>query len=181
MTTVGSVEVRQRQGMDEVFLLLFVHKKKGLTLLRCGFFFFCHALFELFGRQADDILVLMGVEIVPLGRDFFEDCAAGQDIGLPGLLCGFEGLEFRHHFAGKQVEAVADGGVAGFAGLVEQDDLIDMGIGEHAQLFANGVRRSDQAVAQSGLGFFGVAPGLVFAPHLCTSTPMDASTVMAYA
>ena len=30
MTTVAGVGARQRQGMDEVFLLLFVHKKKAL-------------------------------------------------------------------------------------------------------------------------------------------------------
>ena len=47
---------------------------------------------------------------------------------LPLLMRGFHRLEFRHHLLGEQFEAGADVLVAVLAGLVEQDDLVDVAL-----------------------------------------------------
>jgi len=36
-------------------------------------------------------------------------------------------VEFRHHLAGEEFEALADVRMGVFAGLVQEDDLVDVG------------------------------------------------------
>jgi hypothetical protein len=54
--------------------------------------------------------------------------------------------EFRQHFRGEQLEGFADMLMA--AGLIEQDDLIDVRGAETPQFSSDGFRRSDQAASQ---------------------------------
>src|ERR1700751_1509324 len=60
------------------------------------------------------------------GIDLFELDLARQHLALPGLLGGLVGVEFWHHLAGEQFEALADVLVRVLAGLVEQNDLVDV-------------------------------------------------------
>ena len=54
------------------------------------------------------------------------------------------------------------------AGLVQQHDLVDVGLLELAQLLADGVGRTDQAAAQRGCMSFriGLLPLVVLVPHV---------------
>ena len=106
---------------------------------------------SMIGRQADDLLDWHG----RLGRDsgelwakavlerrrvdFVEDDLAGHDLLLPGLVRRLQFVEFRHDLVGEQFEALANVLVRIVAGLVEQDDLVDVAGRELAQLLANGV------------------------------------------
>ena len=67
-----------------------------------------------------------------------------EHLPLPLLVLGLEGVELGHHLGGEQLERLADVLVAVAAGLVEQDHLVDVGLGELVQLGADRVRRADQ-------------------------------------
>ena len=58
--------------------------------------------------------------------DLFELGLAGQYLALPGLLRRLVGVEFGHHLAGEELEALADVFVSIFTGLVQQYNLIDV-------------------------------------------------------
>ena len=84
---------------------------------------------------------------------------AGQHLRLPGVLLGDVGVEFGHHLAGEEFEALADVLVGVLAGLVQQDDLVDMRALEPPQLapMVSGepIRPPDSARASpSGLARF---------------------------
>ena len=78
------------------------------------------------------------------GVDLFELDLAGQHLALPGLLRGLVGVEFGHDLAGEEFEAFADVLVGVLAGLVQQDDLVDMRGLEPPQLAPQGLGRADQ-------------------------------------
>ena len=77
------------------------------------------------------------------GVDFFELDLAGRHLALPGLLLGDAGVEFRHHLAGEEFEALADVRMGVFAGLVQEDDLVDVGGLEPPRLAPQGLGRAD--------------------------------------
>ena len=60
-------------------------------------------------------------------------------------------LELRHHLLAEQLQRLADVLVGVLAGLVEQDDLVDVGGLELGELLAERVRRADQAAPERGL------------------------------
>ena len=68
------------------------------------------------------------------------------------------GGEFRHHFLGEQFQAFADMLVRVLAGLIEQDDLIDMAGFEPPQLLPDGFGGPDQAATQRLVGQIRVRP-----------------------
>src|SRR5579883_928818 len=78
------------------------------------------------------------------------------------------GVEFRHHLAREELEAVADVLMRVAAGLVEQDHLVDMRGLEFAQLAAERLGRADEAAGERLLRRLGVLalPPLVFLPHI---------------
>ena len=57
-------------------------------------------------------------------------------------MLGFGGVELGHHFPGEQLERFADVLVAGLAGLVEQDHLVDPALPELAELPGGSSRAS---------------------------------------
>src|SRR5260370_40978096 len=60
------------------------------------------------------------------GVDLLELDLAGQYLDFPRVLLGHSGVELGHYLSGEQLEALADVLVCVFAGLVHQDDLVDM-------------------------------------------------------
>src|ERR1700746_849415 len=85
------------------------------------------------------------------GIDLFELDLARQHLALPGLLRGLVGVEFWHHLAGEQFEALADVLVGVLAGLVEQNDLVDVRGLEPPELAPQGLGGADQpAGARAG-------------------------------
>src|SRR5437016_14326729 len=84
------------------------------------------------------------------GVDLFELDLAGEDPALPGLLLGYAGVEFGHNLAGEELEALANVRVGVFAGLVQQDDLVDMRGLEAPQLAPQGLGRADQPAGGPG-------------------------------
>src|SRR5260370_22533810 len=74
------------------------------------------------------------------GVDLFELDFAAQHLGLPSLLLGHARVEFGHHLAGEEFEALADVLVRVLAGLVQQNDLVDMRALEPPQLAPQGLR-----------------------------------------
>ena len=83
-------------------------------------------------------------------------------------MCRFVGVELRHDFAGEQFEAFADVFVRVVAGLVEQDNLVDMRDFEFAEFVADGFRGADEAAAERAGGVFriGAFPFVVFVPQI---------------
>src|SRR6202011_521629 len=60
------------------------------------------------------------------GVDLLKLDFAVEHLGFPGFLLGDASVEFGHHFAGEQFEALAYVLVRVLAGLVQQNDLVDM-------------------------------------------------------
>ena len=83
-------------------------------------------------------------------------------------------MEFRHDLLGKELKTVADILMARLAGLIEQDDLIDMSLLELTQALADRLGRTDQAVAQCFLRLVRLAPILVLAPQVTCARSIDA-------
>src|SRR6185503_3664540 len=73
-----------------------------------------------------------------------------------------------HYLAAEQLKRLADVLVRVLAGLVEQDDLVDVGGLELGELLADGVGRADQPAAQGRLlGIrIGALPRVVLVPHV---------------
>ena len=77
---------------------------------------------------------------VVLYIDIFKLNLARHHRGFPFLMFRFHGVKLRHHFFGKQFQAVADVFVGGLARLIEQNNLIDIGVRVLAEFAPNGVR-----------------------------------------
>ena len=73
------------------------------------------------------------------GIDLFELDFATHHAGLPGIMFRVV-LELWHHFAGEQFQGFADVLMAVLAGLIKQDDLVDVRGAEPPQLFPDGFR-----------------------------------------
>src|SRR6188768_3733991 len=65
-------------------------------------------------------------EVVRFGVDVFELEFARQYRRFPLLVLRFPRMELGHHFAREQFQTAADVGVRILAGLVQEDDLIDV-------------------------------------------------------
>ena len=133
-----------------------------------------HARLQLLGGEADDVLVLVRVEIKGLGVEILELHAAGEHRLLPCRLLGLARMEFRHHLGGEELEAGADVLMAGAAGLVQQDDLVDMRRLELPEPRADGLGRADEAALQRRLRLLGPAPVLILLPEIAGARRVDA-------
>src|SRR6516162_8757394 len=100
--------------------------------------------------------------------DLLELDLAGQHLRLPGVLLGDPIVEFRHDLACKELEAFANMLVRVFAGLIEQDHLVDVRGLEAAELPPQRLGRADQAAGQgaSEILWVGALPLLVFLPEI---------------
>ena len=102
------------------------------------------------------------------GVDFFELDIAVDHAGLPGVVLAVV-LKLRHHFAAEQIQGFADVLMGVLAGLIEQDDLVDVRGAEPPQLFADGFRRADQPATKRGfLRFRILALPLLYSSHMLT-------------
>src|SRR5512134_2918110 len=86
-------------------------RRAGRALLRR------HLGLQLLGREAHDVFVLVGVELVGVGLVAVEREAAGQHVGLPPRVLGLARVDALHHLAREQLEAPADVRVGSAAGL----------------------------------------------------------------
>ena len=105
-------------------------------------------------------------EIERLGVDVVELDFTRQHGGFPGFLLAVPSMELRHHFAREELKARADVLVGILAGLIEQNDLVDVGAFEFLQPFADGVRRADQLAAGTLLTGRRLFPLLVAVPEV---------------
>ena len=96
--------------------------------------------------------------------DLFELDFAAEDLSLPFLVLGFARMELRHDRFCEELKTRTDVLMSVFAGLVEENHLIDVRALEFEQLFTDGFRGADEAFGGVGLSLGGGFPLLVFFP-----------------
>src|SRR5271157_113065 len=69
---------------------------------------------------------------------------ARQDRTFPRLVLGLARMELRHHLASKELKARADVLVGVVAGLIQQDDLIDVRLLKFSELPSQSLGRPDE-------------------------------------
>jgi hypothetical protein len=131
--------------------------RRRLTNDRRGFAAFAVGLDRRLGRPADT--EFLGIDLIEL--DF-----AGEHLFLPFLMFRLARMEFRHDFFREEFEAVADIFVRIATGLIEQDDLIDVGRFEFSKLASQGFGRTDQACSSLLLRSRGFLPIEVLLPEV---------------
>src|SRR5205807_3166525 len=133
-----------------------------------------HLPLQLDGREPDDVLVLVRVDLVRFGVDLLELEAPAEDVGLPALLLAVARVKLRHHLSCEQLEAPADVVVGRASGLVQEDHLVDVGALELPEPPPNCFRRADQAAPERLLSLGRLTPPLVELPHVARAGGGDA-------